>query len=205
MRDRCVRGRRFAIVVALLAGIAVLLGAPGPARAVEPKVRVELLSEVASIVPGETFWLALRQEIAPGWHTYWMNPGDSGEPPRIEWSLPKGFTAGDFVWPPPERIAVGPAMTYGYSNGVVLPVAVTAPRDLVPGTRLALRGQASWIVCEKICIPEEAPLALTLPVSAGPAQLDPRERAADRRRAPVACPRRAPGPRPSRRRPTRSR
>ena len=83
--------RRFAIIVVLLAGIAVLLGTPGPARAVEPKVRVELLSEVASIVPGETFWLALRQAIAPGWHTYWMNPGDSGEPPRIEWSLPNGL------------------------------------------------------------------------------------------------------------------
>src|SRR4029077_6015500 len=80
--------------------------------------------------------------------------------------------AGDFVWPPPERIAVGPAMTYGYSNGVVLPVAVSAARELVRGTRLVVRGQASWIVCEKICIPEEAPLALTLPVSAGPAQLD---------------------------------
>jgi DsbC/DsbD-like thiol-disulfide interchange protein len=54
---------------------------------VEPKVRVELLSEVAAIAAGETFWLALRQDIAPGWHTYRMNPGDFGEPPRIEWAL----------------------------------------------------------------------------------------------------------------------
>ena len=51
--------------------------------------------------------MALRQEIAPGWHTYWMNPGDSGEPPRIEWALPTGFTAGDIVWPHPERIRRG--------------------------------------------------------------------------------------------------
>src|SRR4030095_8718143 len=100
------RGFRLATVVALLLGTALLAGAPAPASAAEPKVRVELLSEVASIAPGETFWLALRQEIAPGWHTYWMNPGDSGEPPRIEWALPSGVTASDFVWPPPERIAV---------------------------------------------------------------------------------------------------
>ena len=110
-----VRDFRLAALVALILGSALLLGAPAPAGAAEPKVRVELLSEVASIAPGETFWVALRQEIAPGWHTYWMNPGDSGEPPRIEWALPTGFTAGEFVWPPPERIAVGPAMSYGYS------------------------------------------------------------------------------------------
>ena len=58
-------------------------------------------------------------------------------------------------------------MTYGYSREVVLPIAVTAPRDLAPGTRVTLRGHASWIVCEKTCIPEEAPIALTLPVAAG--------------------------------------
>ena len=57
-----------------------------------PRVRIELVSEVQSIAPGETFWVGLRQRIAPGWHTYWMNPGDSGEPPRIEWTLPAGFT-----------------------------------------------------------------------------------------------------------------
>jgi thiol:disulfide interchange protein len=196
------RGLAVVSLAALIAGIA-LLGAtlapvraaePAPAGAatpIEPKVRVELLSEVAAIAPGETFWLALRQQIAPGWHTYWMNPGDSGEPPRIEWALPNGFTAGDFVWPPPERIAVGPAMTYGYSNSVVLPVPVTAPRDLKPGAHLTLSGQASWIVCEKICIPEEAPVAVTLPVSAGPAQPDPRSApliAAARRSVPAPSP-----------------
>ena len=196
------RGLAVVSLAALIVGIALLGAAPPPVRAaepapagaakpVEPKVRVELLSEVAAITPGETFWLALRQEIAPGWHTYWMNPGDSGEPPRIEWTLPSGFTAGDFAWPPPERIAVGPAMTYGYSTSVVLPVSVTAPRELRPGARVTLRGQASWIVCEKICIPEEAPIAVTLPVGAGPAPLDPRSVpliAAARRSVPAPSP-----------------
>jgi thiol:disulfide interchange protein DsbD len=125
------RGLAVVSLAAFIVGIALLGATPplvraaepapaGAAKPVEPKVRVELLSEVAAITPGETFWLALRQEIASGWHTYWMNPGDSGEPPRIEWTLPSGFTAGDFAWPPPERIAVGPAMTYGYSKHVVL-------------------------------------------------------------------------------------
>ena len=62
-------------------------------------------------------------------------------------------------------------MSYGYTDEVVLPVPITAPAGLAPGTPVTLRGQASWLVCEKICIPEEAPVALTLPV--GPAEPDP--------------------------------
>jgi thiol:disulfide interchange protein/DsbC/DsbD-like thiol-disulfide interchange protein len=139
-----------------------------------PRVRVELVSEVGAVSPGETFWVALYQRITPGWHTYWANPGDSGEPPRIEWALPSGFKAGEITWPFPEKIPVGPAMTYGYSHEVVLPIPITPPPGLSPGARVTLRGQASWLVCEKTCIPEEAPIALTLPVTSGAPPPDPR-------------------------------
>lgn len=167
------------------------MATPGPET---PRVRVELVSEVAAIAPGQTFWLALHQRIAPGWHTYWMNPGDSGEAPRIEWSLPPGFTVGEFAWPLPDRIPVGSAMTYGYAESVVLPIPVTPPADLEPGTRVSLKGQASWLVCEKICIPEDAPIALTLPVVRGTAALDTRGStliAAARRSIPTQSPWRA--------------
>ena len=168
-----------------------VMATPGPET---PRVTVELVSEVAAIAPGQTFWLALHQRIAPGWHTYWMNPGDSGEAPRIEWSLPPGFTVGEFAWPLPDRIPVGSAMTYGYSESVVLPIPVTPPADLEPGTRVRLKGQASWLVCEKICIPEEAPIALTLPVVRGTPALDTRGStliAAARRSIPTQSPWRA--------------
>jgi len=109
----------FACVFLLLGGAcASSAAAPEPrGTASGPRVRVELLSEVTSFTPGQTFWVGLHQRISPGWHTYWMNPGDSGEPPRIEWALPSGFTAGEIAWPFPERIPAGPAMTYGYSVG----------------------------------------------------------------------------------------
>jgi thiol:disulfide interchange protein len=155
------------LVVALTAALATTVDAA-------PLVRVELLSETRSVEPGATFWVGLRQQITPGWHTYWSNPGDSGEPPRLEWTLPDGFVAGEIHWPHPERIPVGPAMSYGYSNEVVLPVPVTAPRDLAPGAPVMLRAQASWVVCEKTCVPEEAPVALTLPVATGAPAADPR-------------------------------
>lgn len=180
---------RLILAAALVAaGATAALAAPAPAS---PLVRVELLAETQSIAAGRTFWIALRQEITPGWHTYWMNPGDAGEPPRIEWTLPAGFTAGEIQWPPPERIAAGPAMSYGYSREVVLPIAVTAPPGLGPGARVTLRGQASWIVCEKTCIPEEAAIALTLPVTATTPAPDPRGApliAAARRAVPAPSP-----------------
>ncbi|HEV8583838.1 MAG TPA: protein-disulfide reductase DsbD domain-containing protein [Methylomirabilota bacterium] len=157
---------RLLTVAALVAGGALAALAAGPPPS--PRVQVELLSEVSAISAGQTFWIGLRQRIEPGWHTYWMNPGDSGEPPRIEWAPPPGFTLGELAWPHPERIRVGPAMSFGYSGEVVLPIPVTAPRDLAPGARVTLRGEASWLVCEKVCIPEEAPVALTLPVASAP-------------------------------------
>ena len=180
---------RLILAAALVAaGATAALATPAPAS---PLVRVELLAETQSIAAGRTFWIALRQVITPGWHTYWMNPGDAGEPPRIEWTLPAGFTAGEIQWPPPERIAAGPAMSYGYSREVVLPIAVTAPPGLGPGARVTLRGQASWIVCEKTCVPEEAAIALTLPVTATTPAPDPRGApliAAARRAVPAPSP-----------------
>jgi thiol:disulfide interchange protein len=151
---------------------ALLTGSPGAfaAAPAEPRVRVDLVSEVRSVAPGTTFWVGVRQRIHPGWHTYWVNPGDSGEPMTVDWELPTGFSAGPVAWPHPHRIPVGPAMGFGYTDEVVLPIPITAPAGLARGTSVTLRAQASWLVCEKICIPEEALISLTLAV--GPASPD---------------------------------
>ena len=164
-----------ALVVGALIGHAPVPGseATAPAAADGPpderKVRADLVSEVRAVAPGSTFWVGLRQRIAPGWHTYWVNPGDSGEPATVDWTLPAGFQAGPVAWPYPQRIPVGHLMSYGYTDEVVLPIPITAPAELPPGARVTLEGRARWLVCEKICIPEEAPVALTLRVgAAGP-------------------------------------
>ena len=183
----------YACVFLLLGGARASAGAAPEPRgtASGPRVRVELLSEVTSFTPGQTFWVGLHQRISPGWHTYWMNPGDSGEPPRIEWALPSGFTAGEIAWPFPGTIPAGPAMTYGYSGEVVLPIPVTSTSTLGRGKRVTLRGRASWLVCEQMCIPEEAPIALTLAVARGAPAPDPRGApliAAARRNVPTPSP-----------------
>jgi thiol:disulfide interchange protein DsbD len=165
-----------AVAALLVVGAAAAAPARTPPRSepAAPKVRVELVSESAAIQPGGVIWVGLRQRIRPGWHTYWTNPGDSGEPASIDWKLPPGFEAGPLEWPHPERIPVGPLMSFGYSGEVVLLARISAPPDLAPGSQVTLAGQASWLVCEKVCIPEEASVALKLPVTSGPAPPDPR-------------------------------
>jgi DsbC/DsbD-like thiol-disulfide interchange protein len=152
-----------------LAGFALAQSPPAPAA----HARVTLGAETRAIVPGQTLELGLREEIQSGWHTYWLNPGDSGLPTTIDWHLPPGFAAGPIAWPTPERLRAGSLVSYVYSGDVVLPVSIAVPADLAPGTSITLTGRANWLVCAEICVPEAADLALTLPVTAGSAAPDP--------------------------------
>jgi thiol:disulfide interchange protein DsbD len=135
-------------------------------------VEAQLVSEYIELAPGQTFWVALRQKIRPGWHTYWLNPGDSGLPTTIQWDLPRGFEAGDIHWPAPERIPVGPLMNFGYEDEVFLLTQFTAPQSFSATGPLTVRAHAKWLVCEEICIPEEADLVLNLLASNGPSRRD---------------------------------
>lgn len=133
-----------------------------------PHVRAELLLEKPSVAPGESFDVALRMRMKDGWHTYWKHPGDSGEPTDISWHLPPGFTAGEIQWPYPQKISLAPLTTYGYEGEVMLLVPFKAASDAKPGTTARVTADAYWMVCEKICIPEEVTLALDVPIGEGP-------------------------------------
>jgi thiol:disulfide interchange protein DsbD len=140
-------------------------------------VKSRLVSEVKSIAPGEVFWVALQLDIRDGWHTYWRNPGDSGQATKLLWQLPPGFTAGDIVWTTPHRFDIAPLVNYGYAKQAVHLVQITAPADLKAGAPVSLAAKASWLVCSDVCIPENADLQLTMPVSAQPGGIDPAESA----------------------------
>lgn len=132
--------------------------------------RVELVTERALAVPGETVWFGLSFEIDPNWHIYWVNPGDAGIPPEITWRETSGVPAeniGAFKWPLPELLPVVPGqiMDYGYSDEVVLPFSVEIP-ETADGPIL-LEGVADYLICEDICIPESADIRLLLSVGAG--------------------------------------
>jgi len=129
-------------------------------------IAANLVAETRSLVPGQPLHLALRLQIQPGWHTYWSNPGDSGLPTTIDWTLPREFKAGPIMWPTPERFAYGPVVDYGYENETLLPVTIDVPANLAPGGDIVLAAHASWLVCSDTCIPEDAELKISVPVAA---------------------------------------
>jgi thiol:disulfide interchange protein/DsbC/DsbD-like thiol-disulfide interchange protein len=127
-------------------------------------VEAELVAAQTALVPGSVATVALRLKMDRGWHTYWLNPGDSGLPTTIAWQLPGGLTAGPIQWPAPRALPVGPLVNYGYENEVFLLTEISAAQGLAgPATSIAAR--ADWLVCREICIPEGANLTLQLPVA----------------------------------------
>ncbi len=146
----------------------VVMSAPTQARAQDASdlVKVELLGEPHAIVPGEPFQVGIRLTMKEHWHTYWRNPGDSGEPTTVAWTLPDGFSASDLEWPAPSLIRVGPVTSFGYEGETVLLAKITPPRDLKPDTNVTLNADVAFLVCEKECIPGEARVSLPITVSA---------------------------------------
>ncbi len=125
-------------------------------------VTARLVSERIALVPGGTAWVALHLAIRPGWHTYWLNPGDAGEPTEIAWTLPPGYSAGAIQWPAPERLVEpGDIAVYGYTGSATHLVPITVPADAKPGERVTLAAEARWLVCEK-----DGKFRLPLPVQA---------------------------------------
>lgn len=138
----------------------------------DANTKVELVSEVKQVKPGSEFWAALRMTHDPEWHSYWVNPGDSGMMTSIEWTLPEGVSVGEIQWPYPEQIPVFPLMGYGYSGEVLLPFKITLASSVKPGTTITLKADVDWLACEIECIPGSAALSRTLPV-ASEALVDP--------------------------------
>jgi DsbC/DsbD-like thiol-disulfide interchange protein len=126
-----------------------------------PHAEVTLISETNAVEPGRPFRLGLHFKLVKGWHIYWVNPGDAGEAPRLELILPEGAKGSDIAWPTPFRIPEGQVMTYGYLDEVVLPLTVTAQ---MIETSFPVEAKASWVVCEKICVPEQGSFRLDIPV-----------------------------------------
>jgi len=134
-----------------------------------PHLQVDLIADTTALAPGRDATLGVRFVLEKGWHVYWRNPGDSGQSPSVEWTLPAGFVAGDIQWPTPARIPVGPLVNYGYAGTVLLPISLQVPRDLGGRSSVEIGAHVKWLVCNPDeCIPGAAPLLLTLPVGDPP-------------------------------------
>lgn len=128
--------------------------------------RVELLARQASLKPGSDLRLGVHFILEKGWHIYWINPGDSGQPPSFQWQLPPKFTAGEVRWPRPERLQPSKELVdYGYSDEVLLQLTMHVPSTAGNSGPVEVGVQAKWLICREVCIPEHANLHLTLPMS----------------------------------------
>ena len=152
--------------VCALIGIGVLAAPVGAASRIDNEHTTAVLAlESPKAAPGATVWAMVTLTPQKSWHTYWRNPGDSGIPTTLKWTLPKGYSAGEISWPAPERIPVGPLMNYGYGGAARLLVPISVPASATPGTEVTLATEAKWLVCQEVCVPEEAQLDVPLTVA----------------------------------------
>jgi thiol:disulfide interchange protein len=159
-------------------GLAFLLGISTAAQAqtlgskslgavvTTPHVRAELIAYAPEgIQAGKPLTVGLQIQHQPGWHTYWKNPGDSGLPTQLAWTLPAGLDAGETLWPTPKKITIGNLANYGYEGALLLPAPVqVAATFAAASTEIIVNLKAQWLVCKTECIPEEGEFSLKIPV-----------------------------------------
>jgi len=160
---------------ALALGVGLLCPAPRALAAASPIPHgyLDLIAEkewieTQSLEDGERFDVGLYFQLQPGWHIYWLNPGDSGEPARVEWHLPAGVSAGAIEWPTPRRLEDSSSIVdYGYEDSVLLIVPMQAEPRLAAEPAIPIAAEVKLLVCSHdMCIPGKAQLSLTIPIRA---------------------------------------
>ncbi len=151
-----------AVLLLGLAGQGAAQTAPLGPVVQTPEARTEVVVHAPQgFAPGRTMWLGLQIDHAPEWHTYWKNPGDSGLPTTLEWTLPEGWTAGEIDWPAPHGLPIGPLLNFGYEGRLVLPVPLSLSDAAARGP-VTLRLKANWLICRIECIPQSGEYELTI-------------------------------------------
>jgi len=131
-------------------------------------LHVELLVPESSLVKGaKPNPAGLYFKLEPGWHIYWKNAGDSGEPPHVKWTFPEGISTSPLQFPAPKRLPLGPLMDFGYEDEVVFPFSIEVGRTAKSGPA-DLHAKVDWLVCREVCIPGKAELDLIRNVSDRP-------------------------------------
>jgi thiol:disulfide interchange protein len=128
-------------------------------------LHVQLVVPQSTFYPGGPNSAGLYFKLEPGWHVYWKNAGDSGEPPKINWNLPQGITATPLQFPAPKRLPLGPLMDFGYEDQVLFPFSFDVAKSAHPGPAI-LDAKASWLVCREVCIPGKAELGMRVLLAA---------------------------------------
>src|ERR1700722_18697385 len=135
----------FAPATFLLLSLGKASGAAAQSTPNEPlHVAIEAFADRQSVSPGQTFRVALVERMQPGWHTYWINPGDAGQATKLRWTLPDGYRVAEVQWPVPQVFRSGPLVTYGYEGEATLLQNVQAP-DRLGSAPAQLSVEAQWV------------------------------------------------------------
>jgi len=126
--------------------------------------KLSLLAEHTALAPGGLEWIGVRFELEPGWHIYWTNPGDSGEPPKVTWHVPNGIQASGLQFPTPERISDHGMTDYGYVGSVVLLSKLTVPASFA-SNKAEISAEVRYLVCREVCVPAKEHLSMPLLLS----------------------------------------
>src|SRR4029077_12199509 len=135
----------FRCIIAHVVLLAALPALAASSSADLPHVHVQLISPNAQFQLGVANNVGLYFKLEPGWHVYWKNPGDAGEPPHIKWTLPQGITAGPLEYPIPKRLPLGPLMDCGYEDEVLFPFQVNVAANA--SGPAVLHAKVDWLVC----------------------------------------------------------
>jgi DsbC/DsbD-like thiol-disulfide interchange protein len=150
--------QRVLIGALLLAGAAEAIADPAAL------VQARLVADVEAIEPGKPFTVGVLLTMRPGWHIYWINPGDSGMPTTVRFSVPAGYDVGELQWPVPIQFESSGLIGYGYEGQVLLTAQVTPPAQARAGQSITIAAETDWLACKEECIPGKAPVSLTLAV-----------------------------------------
>jgi thiol:disulfide interchange protein len=151
----------FVVVFLLVAGKLALASSSSADAA---HLHVQLVVPASALSAGDSADAGLYFKLEPGWHVYWKNAGDSGEPPRMKWTLPDGIRAGALQFPVPKRLPLGPLMDFGYEDEVLFPFQLNVAANAKSGPAI-LHAKVDWLVCREVCIPGKAELEATRPVT----------------------------------------
>ena len=145
--------------------IVMTLGGCGGSDYGPGHAKVSLFSEKRTVTRGSNVLLGVRFDLEPGWHVYWDGQNDTGYPPHVTFELPKGFQAGEILWPVPKRlVSPGNILDHVYEGHVTLLVRITVPTETNPG-RIQIKGDASWLACHEVCVPGKQAIEVSLNVA----------------------------------------
>lgn len=145
-----------------LALLAALAMAPADTS---PNSQAWLVSQQIQVTPGSETAVAVVIRHDPGWYSYWINPGDSGQATSIKWNAPAGFSVERGFWNPPQRVVSPDGVTFGYKGDAVHVARLVVPANAKPGSTINLRAQVRWLVCRETCLTAREDVVVSLRVA----------------------------------------